>query len=167
MDRAKWLMDRCGRAVCSRKAIGSLDLANRRSSKLPWLISKSSSMAPGTKIFSGVPNLPPYSPLRHRILHVEELGGTDFNRVSDGQRQRVLLAMAVMDEPNLLLLDEPINGLDPEGIVVQPLVETDGAAGQHLEIPQPQLLLHKSRRSGGIVHLDFHTVPAFLGCSAP
>lgn len=30
--------------------------------------------------------------------------------------QRVLLSMAVMDEPNLLLLDEPVSGIDQNGM---------------------------------------------------
>ncbi len=36
--------------------------------------------------------------------------------LSGGELQRVLLTMAVMDRPNLLLLDEPVSGIDQNGI---------------------------------------------------
>ncbi len=44
--------------------------------------------------------------------HVFELKDRDFNRISDGQRQRVLLARAICQEPEVLIMDEPTGFLD-------------------------------------------------------
>ena len=43
------------------------------------------------------------------------LADRDFNRISDGQRQRILLARAVCQQPEILLLDEPTSFLDIKG----------------------------------------------------
>lgn len=40
-----------------------------------------------------------------------------FNDLSLGMKQKLGLALAMMTEPELLILDEPINGLDPYGII--------------------------------------------------
>ncbi|MCC0632456.1 ABC transporter ATP-binding protein [Clostridioides sp. ZZV15-6388] len=63
----------------------------------------------------GIPN-------RNAIKHTLELVGLPyrdkklFSKYSLGMKQSLAIALAVMHDPEILILDEPINGLDPIGI---------------------------------------------------
>ena len=46
------------------------------------------------------------------LVHASELADCDFSAISDGQRQRVLLARAICQEPEIIILDEPTSFLD-------------------------------------------------------
>ena len=52
-----------------------------------------------------------------KLVGLGDTGNKKFKNFSLGMKQRLGLATAIMASPDLLILDEPINGLDPTGIV--------------------------------------------------
>ena len=50
------------------------------------------------------------------MVGLGNVGGKHVSKFSMGMRQRLAIAQAVMESPKLLILDEPMNGMDEEGV---------------------------------------------------
>ena len=64
----------------------------------------------GLPSFDGIPEL-------LKLVGLEDAGKKKAGKFSLGMRQRLGIAIALCGEPDILVLDEPVNGLDPQGII--------------------------------------------------
>ena len=96
-------IDAARRKVCAMVESPSIypDLSAIENLKMQCLITRQS--------FGCIPELLSF-------VNLDKTGKKKAKDFSLGMRQRLGIAMALVSKPELMLLDEPINGLDPEGI---------------------------------------------------
>lgn len=64
------------------------------------------------------------------LLDLERCAKTAWRRLSGGEQQRTLLALALIGRPRVLVLDEPTTAVDPEGRqVIRALIAAEAARG--------------------------------------
>ena len=63
------------------------------------------------------------------MVNITDMPGRLIDNISKGYRQRVGMAQALVNKPDVLILDEPTVGLDPEQIIeIRELIKTLGAS---------------------------------------
>jgi ABC-2 type transport system ATP-binding protein len=66
-----------------------------------------------------------------RIVKLDERKNSKFSSYSLGMKQRLAIGAALLGNPNVLVFDEPTNGLDPVGIAeIRELIKTLAASGK-------------------------------------
>jgi len=74
------------------------------------------------------------------LVGLQEAATKQTNRYSTGMKQRLEVALAIVGQPDLLILDEPFTGLDPHGVkLVREIVEHENDRGATVLISSHQL----------------------------
>jgi ABC-2 type transport system ATP-binding protein len=89
-------------------------------------------------------------------VDMTERADLPFQSMSKGMRQRMRLAQALLSEPKILILDEPFNGLDPQGrLTLMALLRDLAASGTRI--------LVSSHILGEVAQLTDHILLLFRG----
>ena len=89
-----------------------------------------------------------------KMVRMEGAAGNKYKNCSLGMKQRIGIAMALLGDPALLVLDEPLNGLDADGMRIMREVLTDITKdGKHTVVVSSHLLgeLQKIATHYGII----------------
>ena len=90
----------------------------------------------------------------HEVLDLTGLDGVAGRRVgrfSLGMKQRLGIAAALLGDPQILILDEPNNGLDPEGIIWLRGLLTDLAAEGRTVLVSSHLITEVALSAGHLL----------------
>lgn len=127
----------CGKTMLMRCICGFTPPTSGKITVLGKTIGKDCDFAPSTGIIIETPGFLPHHSARHNLAILASVSGkADKSRIDQvirmvgldpddkkpvgkfslGMRQRLGIAQAIMEGPEILILDEPFNGLDKQGV---------------------------------------------------
>lgn len=129
-----------------------LNVVNRTSGDFSWFNGKTTTHDALKKVGAIIerPNFYPYMSAIENLKLVCKIKGISYDKIDDklkevnlfdrrdskfktyslGMKQRLAIASALLNDPEILILDEPTNGLDPQGIhEIRNIIQTIAANG--------------------------------------